>query len=172
MHSLTVNKPPIPVTVIKPLLNLSQTCFLSAILQALLHNPIWKQYYLSSGHNRRQCVLRRAKAVQSGETKPHQSDGLPEGLILGAEENGPGALSGIKLSDLGLGMGDCMNCEMDGAFAEVSTSIQSIPEIISEMIKTTLQAYGNDGAAFAPTTMLYAMWKANSELAGYAQQGI
>jgi len=34
-----------------------------------------------------------------------------------------------------------------------------------------LQAYGNDGAAFAPSTMLYAMWKANSELAGYSQQG-
>jgi ubiquitin carboxyl-terminal hydrolase 22/27/51 len=120
----------IRVTAIKPLLNLSQTCFLSAILQALLHNPIWKQYYLSSGHNRRQCVLRRAKAVQSGETKPHQSDFLPEGLNLGAEENGPGALSTVKLNDLGLSMGDCMNCEMDGAFAEVSATKHCIPEMI------------------------------------------
>lgn len=61
--------------------------------------------------------------------KPHQSDVLPEGLNLGAEENGPGALSTVKLTDLGLGMGDCMNCEMDGAFAEVSATIHRIPDM-------------------------------------------
>ena len=132
VHRLIVENS-ITLTAIKPLLNLSQTCFLSAVLQALLHNPIWKQYYLSSGHNRRQCVLRRAKAVQSGDMKPHQSDVLPEGLNLGAEENGPGALSTVKLTDLGLGMGDCMNCEMDGAFAEVSATIHRIPDMTKTM---------------------------------------
>jgi hypothetical protein len=33
------------------------------------------------------------------------------------------------------------------------------------------QAYGSDAIPFAPTTMLFSMWKANAELAGYAQQG-
>lgn len=110
---------------VRPLLNLSQTCFLSAILQSLLHNPLWKQYFLSSGHDRRVCALRRAKAVQSGEVKPHgdesQFDSNGAGANgMGCEENGPGGLGGVRLSELGLGVGECMNCEMDGAFAEVS----------------------------------------------------
>ncbi|KAH8089290.1 hypothetical protein HD553DRAFT_268229, partial [Filobasidium floriforme] len=134
---------------VKPLLNLSQTCFLSAILQALLHNPLWKQYYLSSGHDRKQCALRRAKKLVHGNNKYQPTESIAEGSGLGAEENGPGGLIGVKLSDLGLGLGECMNCEMDGAFAE---------------------AYGGDSTPFGPITMLFAMWKANTELAGYAQQ--
>nr|ODN88609.1 ubiquitin carboxyl-terminal hydrolase 22/27/51 [Cryptococcus depauperatus CBS 7841] len=41
---------------LRPLLNLSQTCFLSAILQALIHNPLLKAYFLSDKHNRYVCT--------------------------------------------------------------------------------------------------------------------
>ncbi|GHJ84852.1 hypothetical protein NliqN6_1254 [Naganishia liquefaciens] len=52
---------------IRPLLNLSQTCFLSAILQAFFHNPLLKQYFLSESHSRRGCEARRAgKAREDG----------------------------------------------------------------------------------------------------------
>jgi len=114
-----------PASAVKPLLNLSQTCFLSAILQALLHNPLWKQYYLSSGHDRKSCALRRAKGLLHGETRYQPMEGTTEGAGLGAEENGPGGLAAVRMSDLGLGLGDCMNCEMDGAFAEASGLIHS-----------------------------------------------
>nr|XP_018259013.1 ubiquitin carboxyl-terminal hydrolase 22/27/51 [Kwoniella dejecticola CBS 10117]OBR81171.1 ubiquitin carboxyl-terminal hydrolase 22/27/51 [Kwoniella dejecticola CBS 10117] len=40
---------------LRPLLNLSQTCFLSAILQSLIHNPLLKAYFLSDKHNRHVC---------------------------------------------------------------------------------------------------------------------
>jgi ubiquitin carboxyl-terminal hydrolase 22/27/51 len=158
---------------VKPLLNLSQTCFLSAILQALLHNPLWKQYYLSSGHDRKQCALRRAKKLAHGNNKYQPTESIAEGSGLGAEENGPGGLIGVKLSDLGLGLGECMNCEMDGAFAEVrGVTMTRAHNCQPDHCLSDPQAYGGDSAPFGPITMLFAMWKANTELAGYAQQGI
>ncbi|KAI5454455.1 hypothetical protein NCC49_004507 [Naganishia albida] len=51
---------PIRCHSIRPLLNLSQTCFLSAILQAFFHNPLLKQYFLNEGHSRRSCEAQRA----------------------------------------------------------------------------------------------------------------
>ncbi|OCF44930.1 ubiquitin carboxyl-terminal hydrolase 22/27/51 [Kwoniella heveanensis CBS 569] len=81
---------------LRPLLNLSQTCFLSAILQSLIHNPLLKAYFLSDKHNRHVC--------------PNGSKGLVLGKpFLGTEANGaPG-------SDREKG---CMCCEMDKAFEE------------------------------------------------------
>jgi ubiquitin carboxyl-terminal hydrolase 22/27/51 len=37
------------------LLNLGQTCFLNATLQALLHNPLLRNYFLGDKHNPRWC---------------------------------------------------------------------------------------------------------------------
>ncbi|KII89707.1 hypothetical protein PLICRDRAFT_685039 [Plicaturopsis crispa FD-325 SS-3] len=37
------------------LLNLGQTCFLNAILQALVHNPLLRNYFLSDKHNYKLC---------------------------------------------------------------------------------------------------------------------
>ncbi|WWD21030.1 hypothetical protein CI109_105511 [Kwoniella shandongensis] len=83
---------------LRPLLNLSQTCFLSAILQSLIHNPLLKAYFLSDKHNRHVC--------------PNGSKGLAVGKpFLGME----------TVSGAGVG-GDrergCMCCEMDKAFEE------------------------------------------------------
>ncbi|TFK22778.1 cysteine proteinase [Coprinopsis marcescibilis] len=39
------------------LVNLGQTCFLNAVLQSLIHNPLLRNYFLSDKHNWRQCKL-------------------------------------------------------------------------------------------------------------------
>ncbi|KAJ9090721.1 hypothetical protein QFC19_009463 [Naganishia cerealis] len=80
---------------IRPLLNLSQTCFLSAILQAFFHNPLLKQYFLNEGHNRRTCESTRSTTGTS-LLKIHTKD---DGTT-------------------GTGVGECMGCEMDSAFIE------------------------------------------------------
>lgn len=83
---------------LRPLLNLSQTCFLSAILQALVHNPLLKAYFLSDKHNRHVCPGARGLAVGKpslGETPAGTPAGTP-----GDRERG------------------CMCCEMDRAFDE------------------------------------------------------
>jgi ubiquitin carboxyl-terminal hydrolase 22/27/51 len=88
---------------IRPLLNLSQTCFLSAILQSLIHNPLLKAYFLSDKHNRHICY--------------NNSKGLVMGKpFLGADHgNGNGVGPDREKG--------CMCCEMDRAFEEVSDVI-------------------------------------------------
>jgi hypothetical protein len=66
-----------------------------------------------------------------------------------------------------------MNCEMDGAFAEVrGVTMTRAHNCQPDHCLSDPQAYGGDSTPFGPITMLFAMWKANTELAGYAQQGI
>ncbi|KAL1406081.1 hypothetical protein Q8F55_007764 [Vanrija albida] len=82
---------------LRPLLNLSQTCFLSSILQALIHNPLLKAYFLSDKHNRHVCT--------------NGSRGLAVGRpFIGTETPG-----GSTPADREKG---CMCCEMDRAFEE------------------------------------------------------
>jgi len=84
---------------LRPLLNLSQTCFLSSILQSFIHNPLLRSYFLSDKHNRRLCTLRRRKR------KMDEEEEADEGVsIAGASEAG--------------GVAECMCCEMDAAFSE------------------------------------------------------
>lgn len=87
--------PRAPCRGLRPLLNLSQTCFLSSILQALIHNPLLKAYFLSDKHNRHVCPSSRGLAV-----------GKPLG------EGGSGANTPQEREK------GCMCCEMDRAFEE------------------------------------------------------
>ncbi|ORX38918.1 putative ubiquitin specific protease [Kockovaella imperatae] len=80
-----------PCNGLRPLLNLSQTCFLSAILQAFIHNPLFKAYFLSDRHNRHVCA--NGSGIGKLITGP---DGAP------STEREKG----------------CMCCEMDRAFEE------------------------------------------------------
>jgi ubiquitin carboxyl-terminal hydrolase 22/27/51 len=84
------------ITGLRPLLNLSQTCFLSSILQALIHNPLLKAYFLSDKHNRHICT--------------NGSRGLAVGRPNMGTDSGTGTPSDRERG--------CMCCEMDRAFDE------------------------------------------------------
>ena len=40
------------------LLNLGQTCYLNVVLQAFIHNPLLRNYFLSDSHNHKLCKIR------------------------------------------------------------------------------------------------------------------
>ncbi|KIS00120.1 ubiquitin carboxyl-terminal hydrolase 22/27/51 [Cryptococcus deuterogattii 2001/935-1] len=120
---------------LRPLLNLSQTCFLSAILQALVHNPLLKAYFLSDRHNRYVCT--------------NGGKGLLVGKPFLGVENGPGAVG----SDRERG---CMCCEMDKAFEEFYNEDKSPFGPITMLYamwhaSTELEGYGQQDQTFAGT---------------------
>lgn len=106
----------------RPLLNLSQTCFLSAILQSLIHNPLLKAYFLNDKHNRHVCS-NGSKGLSIG--KPYLGSEFANGNGNG-NGSGTGSINGIANGNGGSGNGDrekgCMCCEMDRAFEEVSSA--------------------------------------------------
>lgn len=149
---------PIRCLGLRPLLNLSQTCFLSAVLQAFLHNPLWKSYYLAAGHERKLCELARAKRQQEAAQAKLQAaadgggsdGGSVAGSTAGDSVSGEGGGGGDSIASATTNVGECIGCEMDSAFAE---------------------AHGEDAMPFGPVALLYSMWRASAELAGHAQQG-
>nr|OQO21035.1 hypothetical protein B0A51_08395 [Rachicladosporium sp. CCFEE 5018] len=46
---------PCAATGLRGLYNMGQTCFMSVVLQSLVHNPIIRAYYLAEGHKRDEC---------------------------------------------------------------------------------------------------------------------
>jgi len=83
---------------LRPLLNLSYTCFLSAVLQCLIHNPLLKAYFLSDKHSRHTCQSNSA-GLKRG--RPYLGADFEPGSVPSDREKG------------------CMCCEMDRAFEEV-----------------------------------------------------
>ncbi|KIJ52615.1 hypothetical protein M422DRAFT_26189 [Sphaerobolus stellatus SS14] len=65
------------------LLNLGQTCYLNVILQALIHNPLLRNYFLSDSHNHKLCKIKDCVCCEMDKlfTEIYSDNSAPYGPI-------------------------------------------------------------------------------------------
>ena len=67
------------------LLNLGQTCYLNVVLQAFIHNPLLRNYFLSDTHNHKLCKIRDCVCCEMDKLFAEvigSSESYSEGLML------------------------------------------------------------------------------------------
>ncbi|CAI2161553.1 2980_t:CDS:1 [Funneliformis geosporum] len=74
------NSSPFPCSGLRGLLNMGATCFMNAVLQTFMHNPIIKNYFMTDKHNMKICgtsgcmcceIDNLFQEFHSGEKKPY-----------------------------------------------------------------------------------------------------
>ncbi|GJJ08288.1 hypothetical protein Clacol_002499 [Clathrus columnatus] len=79
--TLLENTEPVPCYGRRGLLNLGQTCYLNVVLQALIHNPLLRNYFLSDAHNHRLCKFKDCVCCEMDKlfTEVYSSNTAPYG---------------------------------------------------------------------------------------------
>lgn len=89
------NSTPFPCSGLRGLLNMGATCFMNAVLQTFMHNPIIKNYFMTDKHNKNICgtsgcmcceVDNLFQEFHSGEKKPYPPCSFLQSMWLSSKE--------------------------------------------------------------------------------------
>ncbi|CAM9684348.1 unnamed protein product, partial [Choristocarpus tenellus] len=148
---------------IRGMFNLGNTCFMSSVLQAMLHTSVVQSFFLGKGHERARCKKLREEIPRLARQIQLLAPSSPgEELVASTtgDFSGSSGTGGVdrkedpstnKLKDY------CIACELSKLFEDMFST---------ESVDATLEKV----EPYVPNRLLEAVWGSSEALAGYEQQ--
>lgn len=137
---------------LRGLVNMGATCFMSVIVQTLIHNPLIRNDFLAQNHSLGLCALKRAIAegnITYSDFCDYYEE-LPEKIQRESRDLPLSTLITWANATLAPNPNNCIACALDDCFSKFYAS-------------ATVQGYG-------PVSLMISSWNINRQLAGYSQQ--
>ncbi|KAJ1677911.1 hypothetical protein EV182_005186, partial [Spiromyces aspiralis] len=165
---------------LRGLRNLGATCYLSVVVQVLVHNPMFRNWMLNDGHFSKWCKVARSQAaIKQGSNGASWFAGDKSNSSLGggsdAATNRDAKSSQYFeeeeiISDSVALSGRIVRSVSYGCAANSGSDVKKNVCFTCELISIFNQFHSESRLPVAPTGLLRALWLTRPDLSGYGQQ--
>ncbi|KAJ1954040.1 Ubiquitin carboxyl-terminal hydrolase 22, partial [Dipsacomyces acuminosporus] len=173
-----------PCAGIRGLYNLGATCYLSVVLQALIHNPLMRGWMLSDGHHPSKCRIGRPEWVRmhSKATASNSSNGYPATTNNGNtsrrhaidDDDDDTYRDDDDEDEVVISGGNVSLSRHTPSPSPAGSAVigdQARAACMACELESSFQAFfSGNHMPYGPVRLLHSMWILRSDLAGYGQQ--